>query len=93
MADAGVTAEWFRAVDSQTLRRYKGFKGLPQRANSLSFRFLLRSAQRRGSSALLVIEDDAVFHPSSASESRRCNCRTTGKSSTSAVCISRRRNA
>lgn len=63
MADASVTAEWFRAVDAQTLRRYKGFKGLPQRANSLSFRFLLRSAQRRGSAALLVIEDDAVFHP------------------------------
>lgn len=63
MADSGVTAEWFRAVDAQTLRRCKGFKGLPQRANSLSFRFLLRAAQRRNSAALLAIEDDAVFHP------------------------------
>ena len=63
MADAGVTAEWFRAVDAQTLRRCKGFKGLPQRANSLSFRFLLRAASRRNSAGLLVIEDDAVFHP------------------------------
>ncbi len=63
MADAGVTAEWFRAADAQTLRRYKGFKGLPQRANSLSFRFLLRAAERRQSPALLVLEDDAVFHP------------------------------
>lgn len=63
MADAGVTAEWFRAVDAQALRRNKGFKGLPQRANSLSFRFLLRAASRRDSAALLVIEDDAVFHP------------------------------
>ena len=63
MADAGVTAEWVRAFDAQGLRRCKGFKGLPQRANSLSFRFLLRQAQRRNSAALLVIEDDAVFHP------------------------------
>lgn len=63
MADAGVTAEWFRAVDARALRRCNGFKGLPQRANSLSFRFLLRLAQRRNSAALLVIEDDAVFHP------------------------------
>ena len=63
MADAGVTAEWFRAVDAQMLRRCKGFKGLPQRANSLSFRFLLRAAGQRNSAGLLVIEDDAVFHP------------------------------
>lgn len=63
MADAGVTAEYFRAVDAQTLPRCKGFKGLLQRANSLSFRFLLRLAQRRNSPALLVIEDDAVFYP------------------------------
>ena len=63
MADAGVTAEWFRAFDAQGLRRCKGFKGLPQRANSLSFRFLLRAAERRQSAALLVLEDDAVFHP------------------------------
>lgn len=63
MADAGVSAEWFRAVDAQSLGRCKGFKGLPQRANSLSFRFLLRAAQRRNSAALLVLEDDAIFHP------------------------------
>lgn len=63
MADAGVTAEWFRAFDAKRLRRCKGFKGLPQRANSLSFRFLLREARRRNSAGLLVIEDDAVFHP------------------------------
>jgi hypothetical protein len=63
MADAGVTAEWFRAVDARRLRRWKGFAGLPQRAHSLSFRLLLRMAQRRGADALLVLEDDAVFHP------------------------------
>lgn len=63
MADAGISAEWFRAVDAHGLRRCRGFKGLPQRANSLSFRFLLRLAQRRQSPALLVLEDDAIFHP------------------------------
>ena len=63
MADAGVTAEWFRAVDARRLRRWKGFAGLPQRAHSISFRLLLRAAQRRDSAALLVLEDDAVFHP------------------------------
>lgn len=63
MADAGVTAEWFRAVDARRLRRSMGFAGLPQRAHSISFRLLLRTAQRRDSAALFVLEDDAVFHP------------------------------
>ena len=63
MADAGVTAEWFHAVDARRLHRWKGFAGLPQRAHSLSFRFLVRAAMRHNSTALLVIEDDAVFHP------------------------------
>lgn len=63
MADAGVSAEWFRAVDARRLRRWKGFAGLPQRAHSISFRLLLRAAQRRDSAGLLVLEDDAVFHP------------------------------
>jgi hypothetical protein len=63
MADAGVSAEWFRAIDARRLRGSKGFKGLPQRAHSLSFRLLLRTAKRRDSAALFVLEDDAVFHP------------------------------
>ena len=63
MAAAGVTADWFHAVDAKTLRRSNGFHGLPQRAHSLSFRFVLRQAQRRNSPALFVLEDDAVFHP------------------------------
>ena len=63
MADAGVSAQWFRAVDARRLRRWKGFAGLPQRAHSITFRLLLRAAQLRGSAALLVLEDDAVFHP------------------------------
>jgi hypothetical protein len=63
MADAGVSAQWFRAVDARRLRRWKGFAGLPQRAHSITFRLLLRTAQLRGSSALFVLEDDAVFHP------------------------------
>jgi len=62
MADAGVTADWFCAVDARRLRHSKGFAGLPQRAHSLSFRLLVRMAQRRSSDALLVLEDDAVFH-------------------------------
>ena len=63
MADAGVTAEWARAVDARTLRHPCGFKDTARRANSLSFRFLIRQAERRLSPALLVLEDDAVFHP------------------------------
>ena len=63
MTRAGMTAECHPAVDAQSLRRCKGFKGHPQRAHSLSYRFLLRLAQRRNSPALLVLEDDAVFHP------------------------------
>ena len=58
-----MTAEWFPAVDAKTLGGRNGFHGLPQRAHSLSFRFVLRLAQRRNSPALLVLEDDAVFHP------------------------------
>ena len=63
MNRASMTAECFPAVDAQSLRRCKGFHALPQRAHSLSFRFVLRLAQRRNSPALLVLEDDAVFHP------------------------------
>ena len=62
MADAGVAAEWFRAIDARRLRRWKGFAGLPQLAHSITFRLLLRAAQRRDSAALFVLEDDAVFH-------------------------------
>ena len=58
-----MTAEWFSAVDAKTLRGRNGFHGLPQRAHSLSFRFVLRLAERCNSPALLVLEDDAVFHP------------------------------
>jgi hypothetical protein len=63
MADAGVSAQWFCALDARRLRRWKGFAGAPQRAHSLSFRLLLRAAQQRASAALLVLEDDAIFHP------------------------------
>jgi hypothetical protein len=63
MADAGISAEWFRAVDAQGLRHPCGFKDMGRRANSLSFRFLIRRAERQRSPALLVFEDDAVFHP------------------------------
>lgn len=63
MADAGIGAEWFRAIDAHALRSKRGFRGVGQRANSLSFRLLLRAARRQRSAALLVIEDDAVFHP------------------------------
>ena len=63
MADAGVTAEWFPAVDARALRHKRGFRGVAQRANSLSFRLLLRIVRRQNPAALLVIEDDAVFHP------------------------------
>ncbi len=63
MADACISAQWVRAVDARRLRRWKGFAGLPQRAHSITFRLLLRAAQLRGSAALLVLEDDAVFHP------------------------------
>lgn len=63
MADAGISAEWFRAVDAQTLRHPCGFKDKGRRANSLSFRFVIRQAERRRFPALLVFEDDAVFHP------------------------------
>jgi hypothetical protein len=63
MAAAGITAEWFRAVDAKTLRDPCGYKGVAQRANSLSFRLLIRTAELRASPALLILEDDAVFHP------------------------------
>ena len=62
MAGAGVDAEWFRAVDAKALRHPCGFKDTARRANSLSFRFLIRAAERRASPSLLVLEDDAVFH-------------------------------
>jgi hypothetical protein len=63
MAETGVDAEWFPAVDAKALRDPCGFKDTARRAHSLSFRSLLRAAGRRGLPALLVLEDDALFHP------------------------------
>ena len=57
-------AEWFRALPTEALcGKARGFQSSAKRSLALGKRLLLRLAQRRRASALLLLEDDVVFHP------------------------------
>lgn len=61
---AGVDAEWWPALDAQPMRgETRGFKTLAHRAHAVSVRLALRDARWRGFETILMLEDDAVFHP------------------------------
>lgn len=64
LAAAQVTAEWFRSVPAARIGHdYCGFPNARKRACALSKRLALRVAMLRGAAAVLVLEDDLIFHP------------------------------
>jgi len=51
------------AVDAQTLEDARGFASAGRFAHALSTRIILRRAALAGAEAVLIMEDDVVFHP------------------------------
>jgi hypothetical protein len=76
LAEAGITAERFAAIDSQSLsgrvvdgspvsrgkKEVRGYESAGRYALALTQRLALREARRRGAPAVLLFEDDIVFH-------------------------------
>lgn len=60
---AGITAERFPAIDARFVRKTRGYATRGRYALALTQRMLLRRADLRGASAVLIMEDDVVFHP------------------------------
>lgn len=64
LAAAGVEAEWWPALGAGPMRgETRGFKTLGHRAHAVSVRLGLRRARQQGMETILMLEDDAVFHP------------------------------
>lgn len=60
---AGLNADWLKAVDGRVLKEARGFQTACKRANALSKRLAIRQACLSGADAVLIFEDDVVFHP------------------------------
>jgi len=55
---------WFQAIDCGLLKDdTRGFLSVAKRSCALGKRLVLRQARISGSSAILLLEDDVVFHP------------------------------
>src|SRR5262245_42576185 len=79
LADAGITAERFPAIDARCKRvaapavlspsgsvpeaEVRGYESAGRYALALTQRLALREAKRRGAPAVLLLEDDVIFHP------------------------------
>ncbi len=63
LAFAGITAERFPAVDARFVKRNRGYESAGRYALALSQRLAIRKAMLAGAEAVLVLEDDVVFHP------------------------------
>ena len=63
LAAAGLTAESLEAIDGRLLKHARGFMSLSKRANALSKRLAIRAACLAGAEAVLIFEDDVMFHP------------------------------
>jgi hypothetical protein len=63
LAQAGFTAERFPAVDARFVRRKRGYESAGRYALALSQRLVLRTAALKKADAVLVLEDDVIFHP------------------------------
>lgn len=69
LAAADLDADWFKAVDADRLRGdTRGFLDVRKRSLALGKRLMLREAERRKAEAVLIFEDDAVFHPGFVAE-------------------------
>lgn len=60
---AGITAERFPAVDARFVRKIRGYESAGRYALALSQRLAIRKAMLAGAEAVLLLEDDVVFHP------------------------------
>lgn len=60
---AGITAERFPAVDARFVRKNRGYESAGRYALALSQRLAIRKAMLAGAKAVLILEDDVVFHP------------------------------
>lgn len=60
---AGITAERFPAVDARFVRNHRGYESAGRYALALSQRLVIRRAMLAGAKAVLVLEDDVIFHP------------------------------
>jgi hypothetical protein len=63
LAQAGISAERFPAVDARFVRKNRGYASAGRYALALSQRLALRSASLKKADAVLILEDDVVFHP------------------------------
>ena len=63
LAEAGITAERFPAVDARFVSRTRGYASPGRYALALTQRMVLRQAALKKAEAVLVLEDDVVFHP------------------------------
>lgn len=63
LAKAGVTAERFPAVDARFVRKTRGYESAGRYALALSQRLAIRKAMLAGAKAVLILEDDVIFHP------------------------------
>lgn len=60
---AGITAERFPAVDARFVRNTRGYESAGRYALALSQRLAIRKAMLAGAKAVLILEDDVIFHP------------------------------
>lgn len=60
---AGITAERLSAVDANFVRNAHGYESAGRYALALTQRLAIRKAMLAGAKAVLVMEDDVVFHP------------------------------
>lgn len=59
---AGISAERFPAVDARAVKRAHGYASAGRYALALTQRLALRRAIHAGAEAVLILEDDVIFH-------------------------------
>jgi Core-2/I-Branching enzyme len=65
-AGLGWSVERMAAVDARRLKSARGFESSGRYAHAVSTRLMLRRAALAGAEAVLLMEDDVVFHPALA---------------------------
>lgn len=63
LMQAGITAERFPAVDARFVKNKRGYESAGRYALALSQRLAIRKAMLAGAKAVLILEDDVIFHP------------------------------
>jgi hypothetical protein len=58
-----VSAERFPAVDARNVKKLRGYETAGRYALALTKRLAIRRAMQLGAEAVLLLEDDVVFHP------------------------------